>query len=56
VVWALAEEAPVLWADPHQLHQVVVNLVANAHQAVRQVAGLRRLTMATPATHDLPHR
>jgi PAS domain S-box-containing protein len=47
VVWALAEEVPVLWADTHQLHQVVVNLVANAHQAMREVAGPRRLTVAT---------
>jgi CheY-like chemotaxis protein len=47
VVWALAEEGPVLWADTHQLHQVVVNLVANAHQAMREVAGPRRLTVAT---------
>jgi PAS domain S-box-containing protein len=32
---ALAEDLPVLWADPHQLHQVMVNLIANAHQAMR---------------------
>lgn len=31
----LAADLPVLWADPHQLHQVVVNLVTNAHQAMR---------------------
>jgi PAS domain S-box-containing protein len=47
VGWELAAEIPVLWADAHQLHQVVVNLVANAHQAMREVAGLRRLTVAT---------
>jgi PAS domain S-box-containing protein len=47
VVWELAAEVPVLWADAHQLHQVVVNLVANAHQAMREVAGPRRLTVAT---------
>jgi CheY-like chemotaxis protein len=47
VVWELAEEVPVLWADRHQLHQVVVNLVANAHQAMREVSGLRRLTLVT---------
>jgi CheY-like chemotaxis protein len=47
VVWALAEEVPVLWADTHQLHQLVVNLVVNAHQAMREVAGPRRLTVAT---------
>src|SRR5919109_1280062 len=44
VVFALADELPVLRADAHQLHQVVVNLVANAHQAMREVPGPRRLT------------
>jgi CheY-like chemotaxis protein len=47
VVWALAKEVPILWADTHQLHQVVVNLVANAHQAMREVPGPRRLTVAS---------
>jgi PAS domain S-box-containing protein len=47
VVWELAEEVPVLWADTHQLHQVVVNLVANAHQAMREEAGPRQLTVVT---------
>src|SRR5207302_1631604 len=32
----LAPDLPVLWADPHQLHQVLVNLVANAHHALRR--------------------
>jgi PAS domain S-box-containing protein len=47
VVFALADEMPVLRADPHQLHQVVVNLASNAHQAMREVTGPRRLTVAT---------
>ena len=47
VEWDLAAEVPMLWADAHQLHQVVVNLVANAHQAMREVVGPRRLTVAT---------
>jgi anti-sigma regulatory factor (Ser/Thr protein kinase) len=38
---------PPLWADPHQLHQVVVNLVTNAHQAMRQSAPPRAITLAT---------
>ncbi|HEX9867005.1 MAG TPA: response regulator [Candidatus Tectomicrobia bacterium] len=50
VEWDLATEVPVLWADAHQLHQVVVNLVANAHQAMREVPGPRRLTVATGAS------
>jgi PAS domain S-box-containing protein len=47
VEWDLAADVPMLWADPHQLHQVIVNLVSNAHQAMREVAGPRRLTVAS---------
>jgi PAS domain S-box-containing protein len=43
----LAAELPVLRADSHQLHQVVVNLVSNAHQAMREMPLPRRLTLAT---------
>jgi two-component system NtrC family sensor kinase len=43
----LAPDLPALWADAHQLHQVVVNLVTNAHQAMREQTGLRRLTLTT---------
>ncbi|HSF31800.1 MAG TPA: ATP-binding protein [Candidatus Tectomicrobia bacterium] len=46
---ALADDLPPLWADPHQLHQVVVNLVSNAHQAMREAAPPRRLTVTTRA-------
>jgi two-component system NtrC family sensor kinase len=47
VVWRPAAELPLLWADLHQLHQVVVNLITNAHQALRESAGHRQLTLAT---------
>src|SRR5262249_33163260 len=43
----LAPELPTLWADPHQLHQVVLNLVTNAQQALREVPAPRRLTLTT---------
>jgi PAS domain S-box-containing protein len=43
----LEEQLPPLWADPHQLHQLVVNLVANAHRALREVPRARRLTVST---------
>ncbi len=43
----LVRDLPVLWADPHQLHQVVVNLVTNAHHAIRATQPPRRLTLTT---------
>ena len=43
----LAEDLPTLWADPHQLHQVVVNLITNAHQAMHGGTAGRRLTLRT---------
>ncbi len=43
----LAVELPSLWADPHQLSQVVVNLLTNAHQALHESARPRRLTVTT---------
>jgi two-component system NtrC family sensor kinase len=43
----LATDLPDLWADPHQLHQVVVNLVTNAEQAMRPTAPPHRLTLST---------
>jgi C4-dicarboxylate-specific signal transduction histidine kinase len=43
----LAPDLPTLWADPHQLHQVVLNPVTNAHQALREVPTPRRLTLTT---------
>jgi PAS domain S-box-containing protein len=43
----LAPDLPLLWCDPHQLHQVLVNLITNAYQAMRESPGPRRLTLAT---------
>jgi PAS domain S-box-containing protein len=45
----LADTAPVLWGDADRLHQVVINLIANAHQALRETSGPRRLTITTHA-------
>ncbi|HEV8640987.1 MAG TPA: MASE1 domain-containing protein [Methylomirabilota bacterium] len=50
----LAPDLPALWADSHQLHQVVVNLIANAHHAMRERPVPRRLTLTT--RHDQSER
>ncbi|MBI2494184.1 MAG: response regulator [Candidatus Rokubacteria bacterium] len=49
VVLNPAGDLPALWADPHQLHQVVINLLTNAHHAMREVAAPRTLTLVTRA-------
>ncbi len=43
----LADDLPALWADSHQLHQVIVNLITNAHQAMHGGESARRLTIRT---------
>ncbi len=47
VTLELAEDLPVLSADVHQLHQVLVNLVTNGHHAMRENTGPRQLTIKT---------
>src|SRR5262249_11211925 len=43
----LPDAIPPLWADADQLHQVVINLIAHAHQALRETSEPRRLTITT---------
>ena len=47
ITLSLNPTLPALWADPHQLHQVVVNLVTNAQQAMHDSTGPRRITLTT---------
>jgi two-component system NtrC family sensor kinase len=42
-----ADDLPPLWADPNQLRQVLINLVSNAHQALRETPPPRQLTLST---------
>ena len=43
----LAEGLPPIAADPDQLHQVIVNLLTNARQALEETGGERRITITT---------
>lgn len=43
----LADNVPPISADPHQLQQALVNLLTNAHHAMREVQGLRRLSITS---------
>ena len=47
VVLSLATHLPPLRADPHELQHVLINLITNAQQAMRQKAPPRTLTIAT---------
>lgn len=41
----LEQGLPLTWADPFQLQQVFLNLLANAEQAVSGIGGTRRITV-----------
>jgi PAS domain S-box-containing protein len=43
----LDEHMPPLWGDPHQLQQVLLNLLTNAQHALRAAAGVREITITT---------
>src|SRR3989441_6649090 len=43
----LEKGLPLIWADGHQLKQVVVNLVTNARQAIQDAPPPRRLSLVT---------
>lgn len=47
VIQHLADDLPALWGDPHQLQQVVVNLVTNAQQAVHETLAPHQITITT---------
>jgi nitrogen-specific signal transduction histidine kinase/ActR/RegA family two-component response regulator len=48
----LTDAIPPVWADPHEILQVVLNLLTNAHQALRETAGSRHITLSTQLHSD----
>jgi signal transduction histidine kinase/FixJ family two-component response regulator len=52
----LDDQLPLLWGDPHQLQQVLINLLTNAQQALRAVPDAREVTLTThydPTQHQI---
>jgi PAS domain S-box-containing protein len=49
---SLDECLPLTWADPHQLQQVVLNLLTNAEHALSTWEGERSLTVTTESSGD----
>ena len=47
LVLDLADELPVITADPDQIHQVLTNLIVNARQALGAANGRRHIRIAT---------
>jgi PAS domain S-box-containing protein len=55
VVTQLGADLPIVWADPHQLQQLLINLIANAHHAMRSAPAPRRLTLKTSCDEAREH-
>jgi signal transduction histidine kinase len=52
----LDDQLPPIWGDPHQLQQVLINLLTNAQQALRAAPGARDIICTTqydPAQHRI---
>lgn len=47
IVTEFDPDLPLVWADPFQMQQVVLNLLTNAEHALRSVSGPRRITLRT---------
>jgi len=43
----LSNDLPSLWGDRHELHQVIVNLITNAHHALRESSSPKRVSVST---------
>jgi PAS domain S-box-containing protein len=52
VVRAFAPDVPETWSEPRQLHQVFLNLILNAMQAIAAARGQGTLTITTGREND----
>ncbi len=55
IVRDVPQGIPHVWGDGDQLHQVVVNLIINAKQALEDVSGPRRITIAVRHDEETGH-
>jgi two-component system NtrC family sensor kinase len=55
VVTELAADCPLIWADPHQVQQVIVNLLSNANDAMRGMAGIKEIRIASRSGPEPGH-
>ncbi|MEW6544744.1 MAG: PAS domain S-box protein [Nitrospirota bacterium] len=53
---ALPSDLPAIWADPRQLHEVFLNLMMNAMQAMSEAHGKGTLTVAATLVADAETR
>jgi two-component system NtrC family sensor kinase len=51
IIETLDSDLPLTWADPFQLQQVILNLVANAEHALAECNGPRAITIETSHGH-----
>ncbi|MBI4461926.1 MAG: response regulator [Acidobacteria bacterium] len=47
-----ASDLPAVWADPHQLQQVFLNILLNAEQAIRSIRDRGRIILRTHSLKD----
>jgi PAS domain S-box-containing protein len=52
IVTEFDADLPLVWGDPFQLQQVVLNLLTNAEHALRGAEGVKRITMRTHRVDD----
>jgi signal transduction histidine kinase len=52
VAWEIAPDLPAVWADPHSLLQVLLNLTKNSERALEKAA-VKRISISAAANHGV---